>query len=517
MNANTINIKNHYPHILILILGALIVSLSHTFLQYGIDGGLILANKIVYPDTNSPMLFYYLNSWTAIHQISYILIKLGVSVEDASKIIILGSTIFFSFGVFLFSNSITQNKNLSIIISLLAILIGKNFGDTDYPSLIYSEHTYGMVSLSLVTFSLGLFANKNLIPASAITIFLIAIHPLIGLWMLAVNLFGFFFTKINRREVFKGVTIGLFCIIISFIFFYTNSVEKTAYDHNLFLNYLDNWDGHRAITKVIHYDYLLKTFILGILIFFFLQKKNILKNKDNSYFHIFVLLISLTGSTILYLAYKIAPNYFPELIKIAMPTRFIMLHTFLGWPIIISLLYFFLKERFNKKIILNIFLSFLLIVSLQNYKKVLDIKNSIIDAHTANQTYKTLDYLKKANFKGYILTSSKLTSKIFKKVEKPILLHTDSMDFIPYHPYLANQFFNILNKIYKINSSKPPVQNNPSLPDKYIKELFENFNQLEWKEIKKEFNVHYVITPKDWNLDLDLILNDEIYNLYKIL
>ena len=225
----------------------------------------------------------------------------------------------------------------------------------------------------------------------------------------------------------------------------------------------------------------------------------------------------MTGSTILYLAYKIAPNYFPDLIKIAMPTRFIMLHTFLGWPIIISLLYFFLKERFNKKIILNIFLSFLLIVSLQNYKKVLDIKNSIIDAHTANQTYKTLDYLKKANFKGYILTSSKLTSKIFKKVEKPILLHTDSMDFIPYHPYLANQFFNILNKIYKINSSKPPVQNNPSLPDKYIKELFENFNQLEWKEIKKEFNVHYVITPKDWNLDLDLILNDEIYNLYKIL
>ena len=230
-----------------------------------------------------------------------------------------------------------------------------------------------------------------------------------------------------------------------------------------------------------------------------------------------VLLISLIGSTILYLAYKVVPNYFPELIKIAMPTRFIMLHTFLGWPIIISLLYFFLKEKYNKKIVLNIFLSFLIIISFQNYKKILNIKNNIIDTYKNDQTYETFDYLKKTNFNGYVLTSSKLTSKIFKKIEKPILLHTESMDFIPYHPYLVNKFFNILTKIYKINNFQPPVKNNPSLSDEYIEKLFVNFNSLEWKKIKKEFNVHYIITPKSWNLNLNLILSDKIYNLYKIL
>ena len=517
MDKNTINFKNHFPHILILILSSLLISLSYTFLQYGLDGGLVLSNKVIYPDNNSPMMYYYFNSWTAIHQISYIFIKFGMTVESVSRIIILCSTIFFSFGVFLFSNSITQNRNLSLVISIVAILIGKNFGDTDYPSLIFSEHTYGMVSLSLVTFSFGLLANKNLLLSSAISIFLIAIHPLIGLWMFFINLLGTFFIKMNKIEIFKGVAAGLFFLILSFIFFYTNTIEKISYDHNLFLNYLNDWDGHRALTDVIHYDYLIKTFILGILIFIFIKKKNVLKNKETSYFHLLVLLISLIGSTILYLAYKVVPNYFPELIKIAMPTRFIMLHTFLGWPIIISLLYFFLKEKYNKKIVLNIFLSFLIIISFQNYKKILNIKNNIIDTYKNDQTYETFDYLKKTNFNGYVLTSSKLTSKIFKKIEKPILLHTESMDFIPYHPYLVNKFFNILTKIYKINNFQPPVKNNPSLSDEYIEKLFVNFNSLEWKKIKKEFNVHYIITPKSWNLNLKLILSDKIYNLYKIL
>ena len=46
-----------------------------------------------------------------------------------------------SIGIFLFSNSITKQINISILITLVAMILVKNFGDTDYPSLVYSEIT----------------------------------------------------------------------------------------------------------------------------------------------------------------------------------------------------------------------------------------------------------------------------------------------------------------------------------------------------------------------------------------
>ena len=46
MNKEKINFKNDYLIILILIIFSLLISLSYHYLQYGIDGGLVLANQI---------------------------------------------------------------------------------------------------------------------------------------------------------------------------------------------------------------------------------------------------------------------------------------------------------------------------------------------------------------------------------------------------------------------------------------------------------------------------------------
>ena len=518
MNKKYINLTNHYLHILILFTISFFVSYSYTFLQYGVDGGLVLANQIKYPDFNSPMLFYYLNSWTSIHQFSYLLINLGFSVEFVSKVLILISTCFFSFGVFFFSFSITQKKNLSLLIAVTAILLGKNFGDTDYPSLIFSEHSYGMISLALVTFSFGLFANKNYFFGSALLIFLISVHPCVGLWMILMVIISFFFfntNKLQNIEIVKGISLGFFFLLISFIFFYINSLDKIDYDSSLFINYLDNWDGHRAVTKLVHYEYIFKTIILCLLTFIFLKKNNNLKSNNN--IHLLILLISMIASTVIYIAFKIIPNFFPQFITIAMPSRFIMLHTFLGWPLIISYIFYFLENRFNKKNVLKIFLIILSLTLLQNYKKIHNIKNNIVLNLKVKEPSKVLEYVKKNNFDGYVLTSSKFASIVFKKSKKPILLHTDSMDFIPYHPYLIDKFFDILISVYKINNYEPPEQNNPSLPDEYVKKIFEIHKEKDWRKFKNLFNIKFVITPKNWDLDLNLVLEDEIYNLYKIL
>ena len=200
-----------------------------------------------------------------------------------------------------------------------------------------------------------------------------------------------------------------------------------------------------------------------------------------------------------------------------MPSRFIMLHTFLGWPLIISFLFYFLNRKFKKINFSRVFLIFLSLIIIQNFDKIFEIKNNVTLNFKDKYSSKIIEFVKKENFDEYILTSSSITSNVFKNTQKPILLHTESMDFIPYHPYLVDNFFDILSLVYKINNDSPPQINNPSLPDDYVKKVFENHKNGDWKKINTKYNIKYVVTPINWELNLNLVMKDSLYKLYEIL
>ncbi len=519
MFSANINLKDHLFQISILFLVCIIVAFSYPYLQYGVDGGLVLAGKISYPDNQSPMIYYFLNSWTAIHQIAYFFIKFGFSVELSSKLLMLISTFFFAFGAFLFSNSITRNSYISLIISILAIISGKNFGDTNYPSLIFSEHTYGMMSLALTTFTFGLLANNNLFAAYLFSFFLLAIHPIVGAWVVIIKSIYLFIPgieKLSKRTIFKGIICGSIITIISFLFFFTSSIERGFADIQLLKVYLEVWDGHRAISPHLHYEYLLKTIVL-IISLIFLIKIYLSSSIRQGYNHILILLISVTASASIYLLYQLLPYIFPDSISRIMPARFIMLHSFLGWPVILSILYFFLESRFPKKKVFLVSLCFLILIFAQGYKKINLIKNNLIISFQQEENLKVINYMKESNFDGYILVSSNISNFVFKKTQKPILLHTEAIDFLPYHPYLLDNFFEILKIVYDIENFNPPEKNNPSLPDNYIKKNFEGKKISEWNKIKNKYNVNFIIVPNNWNLNLDLVEKDNRFKLFKIL
>ncbi len=515
MKKDTINFKNNYFQISVLAFFSIVIGSSYPYLQYGIDGGLVLSGIVKYHDLNSPMVYYYLNSWTSIHQFSALLLKIGLSVEHISKILMIITSVFFSFGVFLFFFSLTNQKNLSLFIAITSIILGKNFGDTDYPSLVFSEHTYGMLSLASFTFVLGLIANKNILISCILVIVLISIHPIVGVWTFLIVTFCIYYSNtynIYKKDIFRGVLLGIFIISSSFIFFYFNSIEKIPYDKFLFLNYLDNWDGHRGISKVIHFEYIIKTLLLAVLCVLSLKKMF----KSSSYsLHLQIVLFSLTCSLTLYLLFKLVPNIFPEFLKIIMPSRFIMLHTFLGWPIIIGLFIFLTNNYFKNKVIL--FSSILItLILIQNYDKIYFIKDGVVNNFKIKKESQVLSFIKNENIKSNLIVPSSLVSYVFKKSETPILLHTESLDFVPYHPYLTDKFFHILEKVYDIKNNLPPEKNNPYLSDNYIKNIFENRSKDEWLLIKNEFNVEFIIVPKVWILKLDVNQEDERYKLYQL-
>ena len=144
------------------------------------------------------------------------------------------------------------------------------------------------------------------------------------------------------------------------------------------------------------------------------------------------------------------------------------------------------------------------------------IKDGVANIIKTKEESSVINFVKNENIKTNLIVPSSLISYIFKKSETPILLHTESLDFIPYHPYLTNKFFNILEKIYDIKNNLPPEKNNPYLSDDYIKNVFEKRPKDEWLLIKKEFNIEFILVPKVWSLKLDVYKEDEKYKLYQL-
>ena len=151
------SLQNNIIVYITLIIFCIFLSFSHSLLQVSVDSGLALSNIVKYPDPQSPMKYYYFNSWTILNQFSEILLRIGLSVENTSRFILFLSSLCFALSAFLIVKKITSKKYLALIISLLMLIFQKNLGDTDYPSLVISNHTYGMVSLAVTSLIFALW------------------------------------------------------------------------------------------------------------------------------------------------------------------------------------------------------------------------------------------------------------------------------------------------------------------------------------------------------------------------
>ena len=117
---------------------------------------------------------------------------------------------------------------------------------------------------------------------------------------------------------------------------------------------------------------------------------------------------------------------------------------------------------------------------------------------------------------GYFITTKSTTSQVSRIALKPALVHLYSFNFIPYHPYLVDMYFEILNDVYKVDIYNPPILNSTDIPDVFIKDVFENKSRSDWIALKAKYNANYVAVPAEWKIKLDLIKKNEFFAIYKI-
>ena len=330
--------------------------------------------------------------------------------------------------------------------------------------------------------------------------------------------------KNNKGKInFFIIGITLSFVIFFYIYWFINISADLPYEFNKkdYEEYFINIEAHRTNygnLKNFNLDYILKTLFVVISVLLYLKFNK--KSLHNSFFFK-TLIISIVGSGTLYFSYKIFPKMFPEIIIQGMPNRFFLLHSVVGFPVILSIFYKFLEKFFRHKN-LNKNYSILLIITImifhvfqQNdlikarFENIREIKSNKLEEKIFWSKIKSL------KIKGYALTSNYLCDKTIIYSNLPILFCFESLDHIAMIPKLASPIKKIQNKILGISFEDLKIKNIGGISNNEIKTIFQNKNYEEWLTLRKDMDLEIIIVPKDWNLKLNLILDDK-YRVYDI-
>lgn len=513
---------------IIIFLSLIIISITITYTYYfdhlAIAQSSIIFNDEIYKDKTS--LYYVINSNmpSFLFVIINFFLDTGISINLTSSILTFISTFLYLSGIYLITKFITASTILSVLISLTAIFLSKNLGDIDYPTLMFHQHTAGVLSLALCTFIFGLMTLRNLSFAFLAAIFLLSVHLTIGMWIFGILSFMslILVDKYNKKNIFFIIILLLLVILFYLNWFFNISADLPyKFDKNDYDDYFLYIEAHRTNygnLNNLHLDYILKSFflIISILIYAKFFENNFHKN---IFFKTLITSISLSG--ILYFSYKFFPNIFPEIMIQTMPQRFFLLHSVVGYPIILSIVYKFLQKLFiykkiNKNysvLLITFIISFHIIqqndLVKERFKNIEEIKNS-------NNNEKIFwSKVKDLNIKGYALTSNYLCEKTIIYGNLPVLFCFEAMDYIALIPKLATPVKEMINKILDISYENVKIRNTSGVSEKEIKIIYEKKSLTEWYTLKRDFNLDLIIVPKDWKLQLDVVI-DDIYKVYKI-
>tara|TARA_B110000037_G_scaffold36196_1_gene44101 strand:+ start:742 stop:2484 length:1743 start_codon:yes stop_codon:yes gene_type:complete len=559
----------------------LFFSIAYSIVQHSIGPSLTTGNFIEIPNGKSQITFNN-SQFSFLIYVGTYLLKFGLSIKVISQILLFFAILSFFTGIYLIVNSIIKHINnynkklISFIFTFVTIFIIKlNFGSVDYPVMIFSEHTFGVYSLALPTLIFGLLANGNIFFAFFSAFLLLSIHGVIGAWILGILILNsliyiFYYKKYHFiKDAILGGTLGLILFTLLLVF---HIHSKGQFDVFGIVGYnltdLNNWDlfwePHRT-NKEIDYFYLSKSILLMFILIIFVKFNKKYLDKNTS-FALSSIILSIFLGSILYIFYKIFLEFLPPYIKAPIPTRVFNTHSFVAWPIIFSISIIAIKElsnrikiKFNRALFIFFISIFIILITynqkyLTNYifahynkdigfKSVLDnnpfrtrfanflwdspFKKNFFNEEKINEInlkrYPNINFWKKINkFKtnGYWLASSPHHLKLLRYGRKPILINSNSFDFVYYNSNSLDFVKDIIENIYNLPFDKPPV---PPLktyygrvPNNLVKIEFENKNYMNWLKISNKYNLNYIIVPSNWEINLPIELSNGNLTLYKI-
>ena len=90
------------------------------------------------------------------------------------------------------------------------------------------------------------------------------------------------------------------------------------------------------------------------------------------------------------------------------------------------------------------------------------------------------------------------------------------LDNLSYFPNLITPSKRITEDILGISFKDVKNRNLGGIIDAEIKTVYEKKNFEDWKNLNNKFFLDIVIVPKDWKLNIDNLLIDDLYKVYQI-
>ena len=118
---------------------------------------------------------------------------------------------------------------------------------------------------------------------------------------------------------------------------------------------------------------------------------------------------------------------------------------------------------------------------------------------------------------GLLLTGGNL-NLIQLRTRRPVLLNGGGLDGLPYALDAGPEMERILRDVYGIDFFNPPEEARRIgiMPNRYNKEVWEQFSPEKWRAIRYVYQVTQVLTQAGWTLNLPVIAQDRDLRLYQI-
>jgi hypothetical protein len=533
------NYNNDFFFLTFSIVISFFLSSIYHYIPKIVGDGLVISGLIEYPEHPSLMKEVFSTSFTLLAFFSAAILKISNSIFLTSKIIIFLNTLLFTLGFLYLVFGITKSKLFSSFITVIILFLEIKSGSGDYPTLYFSEHINGSLSFSLFTFIIGSFIIKKLALSGFTLGLFFAIHPVTSAWLFLHLSILFVFFKIKKINVlnksfFIGLSLGIGAFLLFFIFYKFITFQNSSFiwplENKEFMNeFIKNFDWHRGLRNT----YLnVNIFIFVTSIFLIILLNRIKLNKNLFFIFSLIIFLNFSGQITFFIS-RFYFDLFPMIVKNIMPTRFLTFCSPVLIPILISIIFKILNEKYffeNKfflkhDYLLALILSIFLLIPFLKSERITSIKKNIISKRE-NYNLKKISYndpfwenLRKINTVGHLISiggESLNKNYIYYISFKPLLLDTTALNFLPYFPHLSGYYKEILENVYglDIKKLKDKYKNTSNIPIEISINHFKNLDAKQWNTIKTKYNVSGLVLDKNIELKIKPYLIGKNLNFY---
>jgi hypothetical protein len=532
--------------ILALAIGALLGALAPATIQDGFDGSLVLAGYIDFP-AQAPMNHYFLDSWTIIHQIGALMLRAGLDQAYVNELIFLFPCTLmvcaYATVVYCFSGQYW----LSLFAAPLYYLtnpLAKFFASPDYSTigLIWdqaSDHTFGTWAHVGAVWVIGCIAAGRNTLAGFSAMVLIAVHPVLGAYMVALLAVTLLIAKFscgaNVSGFAKGAVCGAGIVVLSFAAYLETRPEASGtIDHAAFAAYMDFWDTHRShaitgdIALRITIAAVIAIAVLSVFLIFARPRSNAALLTAG------VVMLAVIASTIAYFAEHLVPDLLPEIFLRAGPGRLLNVQAFISTPMALGLALYAVGQAARDWRMNAVKLAGRAVPSLITIAVAVELAGHVLSRRQLMsddaRTVATLmrgpmqddapfwSRVRAIGANGLVLTSRSTSRPALYYGHLPTALNVGSIDFIPYLPQTAGPVARIIEDGYGVPFADPPAEfrHAGALPPDGGRAYWAQLTPTDWCRMSHSLGVVAVLAPNDWDVKLTALAAGKYATFYEI-